>query len=272
MVKLGYMTNAFGPLVGTGGGVTCMKDVGYLTMGSDEDAVRAIASKGYSCIEIFEGNITNYENNPQELLDICGKYGVSILGICVGCHFIYQDALEDELYKVSRISALAKKLGAKHIAFCGGAIRGKGIQEGDYELLAAGMNEAAKIVRSHGLIANFHPHLGSLAENPEQIDRLFALTDISFCPDTAHLAAGGGDPLEIIRKYYDRIQYVHLKDLSAEGEFVPLGRGTLDLEGVINFLKEKGYSGDWLVECDGYSGDPEEAAGISYEYLKGKLI
>ena len=74
------------------------------------------------------------------------------------------------------------------------------------------------------------------------------------------------------RKYYDRIQYVHLKDLSAEGEFVPLGRGTLDLESVINFLKEKGYSGDWLVECDGYSGDPEEAAGISYEYLKGKLI
>ena len=146
MVKLGYMTNAFGPLVGTGGGVTCMKDVGYLTMGSDEDAVRAIASKGYSCIEIFEGNITNYENNPQELLDICGKYGVSILGICVGCHFIYQDALEDELYKVNRISALAKKLGAKHIAFCGGAIRGKGIQEGDYELLAAGRNEAAKIV------------------------------------------------------------------------------------------------------------------------------
>lgn len=272
MVKIGYMTNAFGPLVGTGGGVTCMKDVGYLTMGSDEEAIAEIASKGYNCIEIFEGNITNYENNPQELLDICDKYGVSILGICVGCHFIYQDALEDELFKVNRISALAKKLGAKHVAFCGGAIRGKGILDGDYELLAKGMTAAQKVVESHGLVANFHPHLGSLAESPEQIDKLFALTTINFTPDMAHLAAGGGDPLEIIKKYYDRIKYVHLKDLSADGEFVPLGRGVLDLESIIQFFKEKEFDGDWLVECDGYSGDPAEAAAISYEYLKGKLI
>lgn len=271
MVKLGYMTNAFGELVGAGGGVTSMKDVGYLTMGSDEEAIKTIASKGYSCIEIFEGNILNYESDPEKLLAICKKYGISILGICVGCHFIYEDALEDELYKVNRVSALAKKLGAKHIAFCGGAIRGRGIQEEDYELLGKGVNQAAKVVRSHGLEAHFHPHLGSLAENPEQINKLFSLTDVLFCADTAHLAAGGGDPLAMIQKYYDRIHYVHLKDLNEKGEFVPLGMGTLDLEAIIDFLKSKGYAGDWLVECDGYAGDAVEACEISYHYLEGKL-
>ena len=45
-----------------------------------------------------------------------------------------------------------------------------------------------------------------MAEKPEQIDRLFSVSDIKICPDLAHLAAGGGDPLEIVKKYYDRIK------------------------------------------------------------------
>lgn len=43
MVKLGYMTNAFAPLVGTGGGVTSMKEVGYLTMGPEDELIRRVS-------------------------------------------------------------------------------------------------------------------------------------------------------------------------------------------------------------------------------------
>ena len=110
-----------------------------------------------------------------------------------------------------------------------------------------------------------------MAEKPEQIDKLFAQADIKICPDLAHLAAGGGDPLAIVKKYYDRISFVHLKDLDKNG-FAPLGTGTIDLTGVLAFLKEQGYTGDYLVEVDGFSGDPAEACKVSYEYLKGKLI
>jgi len=271
-MKLGYMTNAFGPLVGMGGGVTSMKEAGYLTMCNDEEAIKTISLRGYKYIEIFEGNIGNYEKNPEVLKEILDKYNVSILGVYTGCHLIYQDALGDELYKVNRLCDVSQKLGVKHIVLGGGSIRGEGIQEGDFALAAMGINEVAKVIKSHGMIPSYHPHLGSIAETPEQIHKLFALTDIAFCPDIAHLAAGGGDALELIRQYYERIKYVHLKDLSETGEFVPLGKGKIDLEAIINFLKEKDYQGDWLVEIDGYSGEPNEACEISYEYLKGKLI
>lgn len=271
-MKLGYMTNAFGPLAGLGGGVTSMKDVGYVTMCDDEAAIAAIASCGYKYIEIFEGNIRNYEENPEKLLDICRKYDVSILGVYVGCHFIYEDALEDELYKVRKVTAIAKALGAKHIVLGGGSVHGSGVREADYPKLAAGIDAAAKIVEGYGLIPSYHPHLGSLAETPEQIHKLFGLTDIAFCPDIAHLAAGGSDALELVKEYYDRIKYVHLKDLSDTGEFVPLGMGTINLEAIIDFLKSQSYAGDWLVEIDGYSGDPNEACAVSYEYLKGKIL
>jgi inosose dehydratase len=266
------MTNAFGPLVGTGGGVTCMKDVGYLTMCDDEEAMKKIASVGFRYIEVLEGNILKYENNPDVFMDMCERNGISLLGVCVGCHFIYEDAREDELFKVERVASLAAKFGARHIAFCGGSIHGTGIRDEDFDKLAKGVDAAAAVCRKHGLIPSYHPHLGALAEGPEQIDKLFERSDIGFCPDMAHLVAGGSNALEMIEKYYDRIQYVHLKDLSKDGEFNPLGMGTIDLEKIIHFLKDKGYNGDWLVEVDGYSGDPLEACQTSYSYLKGKLI
>jgi len=272
MIRLGYMTNAFGALVGMGGGVTCMKDVGYLTMGDNAALIGKVASKGYRYFEIFEGNILPYEQNPDDFLAICKQHNAELLGVYVGCHFIYRDALEDELFKVNRVSALAKLLGARHIVLGGGAIRGSGVREGDYQLLAQGIDKAAAIVKNYGLIPSYHPHLGSLAEKPEQIHKLFALTDVAFCPDIAHLAAGGADALELVKTYHARISYIHLKDLSEKGEFMPLGKGALDIAGIIDFLKEQNYQGDWLVEADGYPGDPDEACETSYAFLKGRLI
>ena len=75
----------------------------------------------------------------------------------------------------------------------------------------------------------------------------------------------------LMKKYYDRISFVHLKDLDENG-FAPLGTGHVDVEGVLRFLKEKGYAGDYLVEADGFAGDPEEACRTSYRFLQGKLI
>ena len=43
-MKLGYMTNGFGPLVGAGGGVTSVKDIRYLTICDDADTIAKIAN------------------------------------------------------------------------------------------------------------------------------------------------------------------------------------------------------------------------------------
>lgn len=219
----------------------------------------------------MEGNLTKYGSDIQALKDMLARYGAGMMSVCVGANFIYPDALEDEMFHMETVAALAEQVGVSYVAFCGGAIRGKGVQTGDYALLAKGLKEAEKVFAAHGIEASYHPHLGSMAEKPEQIDRLFSVSDIKICPDLAHLAAGGGDPLEIVKKYYDRISFVHLKDLDENG-FAPLGTGHVDVEGVLRFLKEKGYAGDYLVEADGFAGDPEEACRTSYRFLQGKLI
>lgn len=45
-MKIGYMTNAFGPLVGAGGGVTSVKDIRYVTMTDDEATLEQITKIG----------------------------------------------------------------------------------------------------------------------------------------------------------------------------------------------------------------------------------
>lgn len=270
-MKLGYMTNGFGPLVGSGGGVTSVKDIRYLTICDDADSIRKIADVGFRYIEVLEGNLTKYADNLDELKTMLRSNHMEMMSVCVGANFIYKDALEDEMAHIADVCRAAKEIGATYITLCGGAIRAKGVQDDDYRLLAEGLDMAKEVIESYGLKASYHPHLGSMAEHPEQIDKLFALTSIDICPDLAHLAAGGGDPLEIVKKYYDRISFMHLKDLDANG-FAPLGSGNLDLKGVIGYLKERGYNGDWLVEVDGYAGDPVEACQTSYDYLKGLLI
>ena len=270
-MKLGYMTNGFGPLVGDGGGVTSVKDIRYLTLCDDEAVLKKITDVGFSYIEVLEGNLTRYAADIQVLKDMLARYNAGMMSVCVGANFIYKDALEDEMHHMKAVATLAEQVGVSYVAFCGGAIRGAGIKEGDYKLLAEGLAEASKVFADCGIEASYHPHLGSMAEKPEQIDKLFAQTDIKICQDLAHLAAGGGDPLAIVKKYYDRISFVHLKDLNQDG-FAPLGTGTIDLEGILAFLKEQGYTGDYLVEVDGFLGDPAEACKVSYEYLKGKLI
>lgn len=138
-------------------------------------------------------------------------------------------------------------------------------------MLASGIDQAAAVVKQQGLVPSYHPHLGSLAQSPEQIYKLFERSMIDFCPDIAHLIAGGSDVMELLRTYYDRIPYVHLKDYDGKS-FVPLGKGTAPIAEIVQFFLDKGYKGDWLVEIDGYPGDPSEACKTSYQFLEGKLL
>ena len=267
-MAIGYMTNAFGPLYGTAAGVTCIKESGYYSDIDLEDTLKKISECGCSNIEIFEINLLGYENNIEELTSLCAKYGISILSVYIGCQFIYGDALPDELAKVRKVCGLAKSVNAKYIVFGGGSLRASGIQEDDHKKLAEGVDKAAAICAEFGLNASFHPHLGSLVQTNEQIHKFFSLTDVDFCPDIAHLVAGGSDAMELAKEYHDRISYVHLKDLSDDGEFCPLGTGKIDLKGIIAYLKSVGYKGDWMIEIDGYSGDPVEACKISVDFAK----
>lgn len=264
-MKLGYQTNTWGGVVGHPAGVTSVKDLYYLANGSSEEALKDIAAAGYKGFEIFDGNLMQYKEREEEFKAMINDNALEFIGVYSGGNFIFPDILEEELLKLETVAAFAAKLGAKHLVVGGGAIRANGILERDYIDLAKALNRVAEIAVKYDLIPSYHPHLGSCVQAPEQLDILMPLTTINLCPDTAHIEAGGGDPVEVIKKYVDRIKYVHLKDFE-NGEFLPLGEGHQKIDEVLKVLDEANYDGWITVELDSYP-DPKKGAEISRQFL-----
>ncbi|HEY0558870.1 MAG TPA: sugar phosphate isomerase/epimerase [Frankiaceae bacterium] len=269
-MRLGYHTITWGGVVGDATGVTSVKDLYYVTNGSMAQAVQDIASAGYEGTEMFDGNLVAYSDRPDELRGLLADAGLELVSVYTGANFIYADILPDELHRVQRAAELAATFGAERLVVGGGARRAAGTTDEDYRRLAAALDRVTDIAESQGLSASYHPHLSTIVESPAELERLLPHTRIGFCPDTAHLAAGGGDPAALIRRYPDRIRHVHLKDLRRDPlQFLPLGEGELESEfdDIVRAVQESGYDSWLMVELDSYDGDPRVAAEISKAFL-----
>jgi inosose dehydratase len=161
------------------------------------------------------------------------------------------------------------------------------LDEDGWQSLAEGLNQAGAIAKEHGLKLTYHHHGGTVVERPEEIDRLMELTDpglVYLLFDTGHAYYGGSDPLSVLKKHYDRIAYVHLKDIRQEvldearaegvdfascirkGVFTVPGDGCLDFKPIFNELIQKEYSGWALLE-----GEQDPAVHPAFEYAKRSL-
>lgn len=268
-MRLSYQTITWGGVVGHPVGVTSIKDLFYLANGSSETAIREIAEAGYGGVEMFDGNLRAFEDRPDVFRHLLDAAGVSLAAVYSGANFVYPDILEDEFWRIEKAATLAATFGATNLVVGGGAQRAAGTTDDDYQRLAEGLDRVADVAERHGLRASYHPHLTTIVEGPDQIDRILSMSRIGFCPDTGHLAAGGGDPVDLIRRHADRVTHVHLKDFTPEPfGFHPLGRGTVDLAGIVDALVELGYDGWVTVELDEYDGAPAAAAAESLSYLQ----
>lgn len=266
-MRFGYQTNTWGGVVGHPAGVTAIKDLFYLTYGSDEAALRDIAAAGYEGFEIFDGNLQRYAEDPRTLEGLMEDTGLTLIAVYSGANFIYEDALEDEFFRLEVAARLGRQFRAHYHVIGGGAIRAAGTTAADYQALARGLDRFAALTGRYGLEAVYHPHLGTITQAPDGLDRLLQLTDIRVCPDTGHVIAGGGDPAELIRAYRNRIPYVHFKDY-ADGQFLPLGQGTMDLDSVVRALGSVPDDYWWTIELDETPGDPRGAAAESLGVLQ----
>lgn len=258
--RMAYHANCWGPLGGSAVGVASISQLTYMTFGNMAKAASEIAAAGYEGIEFFDGNVLEgADDGYRAMRKLLSEAELALVAVYSGGNFIFQDILEEELSRIEKAAEAAEALAAEHLVVGGGARRFEGTREGDYDDLARALDKVDLIARRHGLRAHYHPHLSTIVENPEEVHRIFAKTGIDFCPDTAHLAAGGGDVAAMVREHASRISYVHLKGWQREPfAFVPVGQGDCDNAAVIRALDEIGYEG-WI--CNELDSWPDPAGG-----------
>lgn len=267
-MKLAYHANCWGPLGGNAVGVTSISELTYRTFADIERAIGEVGEAGYAGVELFDGNLLDYEKSTSELARILKSAGLSLVAVYSGGNFIFQDILGEELWRIERAAATAAALGAEHLVVGGGAKRAGGPQPDDIKKLGAALEKVVGIGRKHGLSAHYHPHLTTLVEGAAEVGQVFKETAINFCPDTAHLAAAGADVPALIKEHRDRITYVHLKGWQREPfAFTPLDAGTLDMRAILKALHDIAYAGWITVELDTWP-DPKDGAKRSLAFLK----
>lgn len=266
-MRVTYSTNAWGKIYAHCGATNNVNMAFYVTDGDVDAAFRDIAASGYESVEMLDGDLLPYENDLEQLEALLKKYRLTLKGVYSACCFIYDEILEEEFSRLKRTAAIAKKLGATQLILGGGAVRYNGIQESDYAKLGIGLDRAMDMAEAMGMTASFHPHIGSLVETPEQLDKVMAVSKIALCPDCGHIYLGGGDPYEITAKYIDRIKYFHLKGVESDGTFCNLTRGAICFDPIMELLKEHPEI-ELAVEDDGTKMDPAEDARVTAAYLQ----
>jgi len=157
------------------------------------------------------------------------------------------------------------------------------LSDSDWQRMMRHITEIARIAQGYGVRPVIHPHAGGCIEFSDELERL--VRDIphsvaGLCLDTGHLYYAGMDPVPALAHYFDRIDYLHFKDVNdavfrdaiareldfftacAEGVMCPLGQGAIDYPALRAFLAERNYQGWITIEQE---RDPRSADGSLHD-------
>jgi inosose dehydratase len=164
-----------------------------------------------------------------------------------------------------------------------------------WETLLTNLDRVSRTAAQHGVQAVLHPHVGTMIENGQEVQRVLDGASILLCLDTGHLLIGGTDPAELARRAPDRIAHLHLKDVDstmaakvrsgrlsyseavAQGMYRPLGSGDVDVPAIVGYLRARGYDGWYTLEQDTILTEepkdegPAKDVRASAEYLRTVL-
>jgi sugar phosphate isomerase/epimerase len=142
----------------------------------------------------------------------------------------------------------------------------------------AALPKIDRMVKEFGIRVAIHNHGPEDKVWPSPLDAWEAIQKlderIGVCIDVGHTARTGVDPIKAIKTCAPRLYDLHIKDIaSKEGRSRPVevGRGVLDVRGMLRALLDIGYAYHVGLEYEKDLKDPIPGAAESIGYIRGTL-
>ena len=121
-------------------------------------------------------------------------------------------------------------------------------------------------MQEHGFDLHYHNHDHEFAAFDDTTGfEVFAdHTDALLEPDVGWIETAGHDPVEILERYGDDIEIVHMKDMD-DGEFCEIGDGDVDMQACADTARE--IDAEWLVYEHDQPADPAASIDTGAEFL-----
>lgn len=185
-------------------------------------AMQQMAEAGFELIET--GPFGYFPTDPKTLEAWTSEYGLKVVG-GTGWGVLHKAEAWAETEKTFRaIAETHAAVGAEYIVHLPPLYRDdktwewtddRVLSDDAWSLYVENANKLGMmLLDEYGLKMVLHPHGDSHIETPGEIARIFEATDptyVNLCLDSGHVVYGGGDPVEMVKKYPDRIAYVHIK-------------------------------------------------------------
>ena len=262
-----------------------------------------IAAAGYMGTEL--GPCGYFPTEPMRLRDELARRSLVLTAAAILLPLKEREGADQVIERALVVGRLLAACGARFIVLVDAmwpereAVAGRAASDGpsldanEWKVLVENVRKVSSACRDLGLRCVFHHHAGTYIETPAELERLLTEVDekeVGLCLDTGHYVYGGGDPVEALRRFGNRVEYLHLKDIRPavlerarvdqvgflegvrRGVFCELGRGAVDFAALRNELQRLGYDGWAVVEQDvdlknPAASPPRESAHASRQYL-----
>ncbi|HHV51107.1 MAG TPA: sugar phosphate isomerase/epimerase [Clostridiales bacterium] len=150
----------------------------------------------------------------------------------------------------------------------------------DYKEFYRLYKPAGKRIAELGCKLMYHNHAFEFARTgkggPIYLEKMaedFSPEELGFTLDTYWVQAGGGNPVQWIKKLAGRVDCVHLKDMAYENgqqRMAPVYEGNIDFDSILEACEAAGTKYLLVEQDDCYGEDPFECLKKSYQNLRAK--
>jgi inosose dehydratase len=252
--------------------------------GRDRQAIEEVAAVGFKGIQLRTSALPEFGDKPAALKELLAAHGLTMVAFSSGGVRIDPEFEKADLETHTRHARFVRDVGGLYLQLTDTRPK-RALVPADYRRLGQLMTEIGRRTADIGIPVAYHNHMNAIGERPEEVDWVLEATDpryVKVLLDIAHYQQGGGNPVAAVRKYADRILFLHIKDVQSplpgntgdpmrSYRFVELGHGKVDVPAVLRALAEVRFKGWAIVELDSVpdkARTPRESAMIARQYLE----
>ncbi|MCF0146449.1 MAG: sugar phosphate isomerase/epimerase [Eubacterium sp.] len=199
------------------------------------------------------------DDNPFEIKRTFEKYGMNIMTLSAHASLLEPSSPANfATAEVMKAIKFAAAIGIRDVITTETFAKSEWAKSLTYDqtvfITAEKLYEPCKMARDYGIKLCLEPH-GPLTDSINGIgdvmDALGNIESLGVNLDTGNSWLGGSDPVELAKRYKDKIYHIHWKDLGEEWipergkrfgcgfSTIEVGTGCIDIKGVIDVLKDR---------------------------------
>jgi inosose dehydratase len=222
-----------------------------------DDVIKTTKRLGFSAIALKSMHMP-LEASPEEIKSTAEKFRAAGLKL-YGAGVIYMKTQQE----VENAFAYAANAGLETVI---------GVPNHDLLALAEAQVKKYNIrlaIHNHGPGDDLYHSPNDVWAKIKDLDKR-----VGMCIDVGHVVRIKEDPIPMISKYKDRLFDMHMKDVNKaenDGTPVEMGRGVIDIPGIVKALKKINYSNIVAIEYEKDGEDPVPGLAESVGYLRGVI-